>query len=318
MAASCWLDVYRGAPGLEGPFLQESSEPYRRIPPTCRMVMVIRGEKALLRGKQVHLHHMENSTMIANCGLHLQQSMHKVKAGPQPENTRLHPINMDPLASPADIAHRFYSLILAPICTSVVFFANEFSNVEDIVEILVRWIRDRMGRTSHHRPRVLLVCDKHATRLSNLDLERRMTAQVLATCNPVRDLTAKSAEAIWRGAFGGLVIGTGWTGLATTPWATTAQTCPPLVGTQFISLLESGCKQFAHGPTRIFNVLRAARAFPLPDQLPRQIESLYTHIAADAKLLSPASLLVASTLAVDCYTAGLAGEFLPYFVQSNG
>lgn len=313
--ATCWLDLRRGAPGLDGPFLLEDHVPYGRLPPNSRIFMVVRGERAVLaRGKQIHLFPVESSVVVVDCALHLQQTMQKVKAGPQASGVTQHLIQSDPLAAPTDIAHRFYSLILAPLCTGVVFLEHEFNSVSDIIRIIVGWIRGRMGQAVQYRPSVIIMAKQHDSRLPN-DLDSRMTIEVLASCNPARELTAGAAEALWRGSFSCLVPlnatrvsdrfhgSSSWRRITTIAGTTSC----PSTGPSISSLLQRGCKHFAQAPIRILNVLHAARTFPCPEQLPGQIEILYSCITADAKFLAPASLLTALTLAVDCYEAGMAG-----------
>lgn len=138
---------------------------------------------------------IDSSTLLADCALHLQQRIKKVKAGPQPGGITLHPINMDRLAPPVDIAHRFYSLVLTPICTGIVFFATEFQDIKAIIRLLARWARNLMGQTTKYRPCIIIVSNNRTVWPPG-DAESWMTAGILVEYNPTRELTAKAANAI--------------------------------------------------------------------------------------------------------------------------
>lgn len=56
------------------------------------------------------------------------------------------------------------------------------------------------GQRQQYWPLVFIVRKKETARLPG-DLERRMTAAALATCNPTRELTAKAAASLWRNCF---------------------------------------------------------------------------------------------------------------------
>ena len=321
MDASCWLDLYRGPPGLEGPFLQERSDVYRGLSYTSRLVMLIRGEKTVLqKHRQIHLVPVDWSTALAECALHLQHDMKKVKGGPQPGNLTLHPVDMNRLASPTDVAHRLYSMTIAPLSTAIVFFEKEFGGIAAIIHFLARWVWGLMGQTSRYRPCVVIVWEKEITDLPQ-DLESRMTAEILAVCNPTRELTAKDAEVIWRGIFSSFAQ---LRSQAKPDWAVICRkaivaargaACPSFSATCLIRLLRAGCTQFSLTAVRIFNIIRASRTEQLRDQLPLQIQILFKHVMDDARILVPASLLAASALAIDSYSVSLVAGKFPCFLR---
>ncbi|CAN8096761.1 unnamed protein product [Discula destructiva] len=323
MSDTCWLDLRRGAPGLESHFLVERSEVYEGLQRGCRVVMLVRGEApasfagGFRRSKQVHLISL-GSTVLAECALHLQVTLTKVKAGPQPSGTHLHSVNTSSHTSAAEIAQRFYALTLAPICATVVLAEGEFEGVgamtgiDAIVQLLVSWTRVILacGGTPRYRPRVIVF----RKRLAHLpgDLESRMTGAILATCNDARDLTSKQAEGMWRQCFSGFCAEP--VGLddedevckqALALAASDAQACPALPEGRIPTLLHSACAQFSFDFLRPFNVLRASRRYPISRDLPRQLEVLYQHATSTPALVSPASRIAALALVQDIDRANL-------------
>lgn len=210
---TCWLDLRRGAPGLGSHFLLEHSEIYKDLQYARRVVMLVRGEvpasfaDGFRRSKQLHLISL-GQIVLAECALHLQTTLNKVTAGPQPHGTHLHPINISTQTSTAELAYRLYALALAPICATIVFAEGEFEGVEmkgidAIVQLLVSWTRIILAHgTPRYRPRIIIF----RKRLAPLPgyLENRMTGGILANCNDARDLNSKDAESIWRRCFSGI------------------------------------------------------------------------------------------------------------------
>lgn len=319
-----WVDLRRGAPGLGGPVLLERSNPYRGLRQSSRLVMLVRGDTPVSfaggfqRSKHIHLVPVAPSVVLAECALHMQQHMVKLKAGPRPGNERLHWLNTDPLASPSEVARRLYSLVLAPLATAVVFSEGEFGGVDAIIQLLAVWTRClEAGGTRRYRPRVVVFCSKLAC-LPN-DLESRMTAEILATCNFTREMTTKDAEAKWRLCFSGIdAVLRGLEDEAEVCRQALALSrgsgpvCPPLPG-QFVSLLPAACVHFSHNFVRSFDVMRGCRTVPVRGELVRQmgILSLRARAVAGAKAEGPASLIAASALMVDSCHAGLTGAFGP-------
>lgn len=326
MSKKYWLDLHRGTPGQH--FLSEQKEAYDGVEDFRRVVMLIRGESpasfagGFQRSKQVHLVPL-GSIVLVECALHLQKSISKVKAGPQPNETQLHPVNANTVTSPAELAHRIYALSLAPICTSIVFAEGEFewmgelAGIDAIVQMLISWTRMILagGSSPRYRPQVVIF----RRRLARLpgDLESRMTGEVLATCNVARELTTKGAEHMWKQCFSGIVAVSagledelGVCEQAIAASSAVDQACPAMPRHTLPSLLHTACAQFSF-TYRPFNILLASRLFPVSKDLPRQLEVLFRHASASPDSVGPASRVVASALLKDLYFAKLLGEQPP-------
>ncbi|KAJ0123527.1 hypothetical protein J7T55_011992 [Diaporthe amygdali] len=278
---TCWLDLNRGAAGLQGPFLIE-------------------------RDVYHALHRMANRLVML-------QGMAKVKGGPKSPNTTLHPLKADSLASPADIAGRLYPLVLAPMCAAVVFSEAEFGSLEAIIQLLASWVRHitaHGNRRLRFRPSIIIYRHKLA-RLPG-DLENRITAEVLATCNYAREMTTKQAEATWRACFGSItaVLSTleDEQGVCREALAVSNRTasCPPaLPRLQLISVLRYACVHFSHNYIHPINIIQGSRMFKITDELPRQLEVIFEYTAETA-MVNPLSYLVAAALGIDSFRAGVA------------
>lgn len=245
---------------------------------------------------------------LAECALHLRQHMEKLKAGPLPGNQRLHPVRTNSFASPSELAYKLYALVLAPLATAVVFSEGEFGGIDAVLYLLAGWVRClEAGEIPRYRPRVVVFCRRTST-ASQRALEEGMTAEILATCNFAREMTAKSATAKWRSYFSGIdAVPCGIEDesavyrQAVTLSRAAPSICPPLPG-YFGLLLLAACEHFARSFPRSFNLMRGSRAAPVGKELARQIEIL----SLSAKV-APASLVVASALLLDSRYAGLAG-----------
>lgn len=294
------------------------------------MVMLVRGKApasfagGLQRSKQVHLVPL-GSTVLAECALHLQESITKVKAGPQPARIKIHPVNANTQTPPAELAHRMYALMLAPLCKAVVLAEGEFEEfggpggLEAIIRLLVSWMRTILacGATPRYRPQIVVF--RRSWACLPRDLENRMTAEVLATCNFTRELTSRAAEAMWRRCFSGVVgIPVGLEdelGVCEQAIAASSESdgpaCPALPSRRLPMLLHSACAHWPLNYSRPFNIIRASRLFPVPEDLQRQLEVVFRHATTTPALVSPASHISASALVKDTAHANLLGEWHP-------
>lgn len=317
---TCWLDLYRGAPGLQGPFLIERDIYHVLHQMANRMVMLVRGEfpasfaGGLERENYVHLLSAGSDTILVECALHLQQRMAKVKGGPSSPRTIAHPLKVDSLASPADITDRLYPLVLAPMCAAVVFSEAEFGSLEAIIQLLACWARQvtaHNNRKLRFRPSVIIY--RHKLALLPGDLENRMTAEILATCNYAREMTTKQAEATWRACFGSItaLLSTleddqGVCREAIAVSDRTGSCAPALPRSYLISILRYACVHFSNSYNNPVNLIQGSRLFGITEELPRQLEVIFGY-TADTKMVRPMSLLVALAFARDRYRAGVAG-----------
>lgn len=237
---------------------------------------------------------------LVECALHLRADLEtlKVKAGPQPGDLLLHPIAAGH-PSP-DLVQRLYSTVLAPLCSGLVFLEAEFGGVSAIIHLLATWVRNCVGQPPLYRPRILVVRAKETARLPG-DLDIRMTAAILATCNPTRELTTKAAQSLWRSCFGDIssvVLPDGDENMVYRRAIGLSEqaplACPALPG--LARVLRAACVHFADSPGTVFNVIRASRIFPLPPELPSQLQALFGLVEDEGNnaLLRPASLLVAA------------------------
>lgn len=329
MSDSYWLDFRRGAPGLQSHFFLERKEAYNGVESARRMVMLVRGETpasfagGFQRSKKIHLIPLA-SIVLAECALHLQKSIAKVKAGPQPGSTQLHPVSAPVYTTPAELAYQLYALSLVPICTTIILCEREFEEIGEsqagadaIVRLLVSWTRIILacGSSPKYRPQVVIF----RQRLTQLpgDLENRMTGEVLATCNVARELTAKEAESMWKQCFSGIVavpVGLedelGVCEQAIAASVAVNQACPAMASHILPSLLHAACAQLSSN-RRPFNVLLASRLFPVPEDLARQLEVLCQYASESPTSVVPASRVAASALVKDLYFAKLLGEQRP-------
>lgn len=327
---TCWLDFRRGGPG---PFLVERNDVYRCLHSADRLVILIRGDSpasfagAFCRTPQVHLLSAGDGLLLAECALHLQQNITKVKASPDLKHNTLHPLQS--WRKSADVSQSLYALALAPMSTAVIFCESEFGGIGVVIRTLGTWVRQlmRSGATIRFRPQIVVFC-RQLPQFSG-DLEHQLTVEVLASCNPTKELTFQGAKGIWRAYFAGIVP-------ELTDLASEADVChravalsdnatiPVIPRKQFIRLLRSAAAHLSQQTIQPLNVLYACRLFPMAQDMARQVEVLFQHAAADGAILTSASLLVARALAVESHQAGMEGlrpsanqRELPYEVLTN-
>lgn len=320
MHDNCWLDFRQGPHGLGGPILMENVNTYKGLTGLRRLVMLVRGKYdangGLRREGGVQLESVADTVTLVDCASHLQDDWEipKLMAGPQAVHLVQHPTAAgQPVAV---LAHRLYSTVIAPLSSAVVFVANEFGGVPAIIHLLATWIRHTGGQRQQYRPRVFIVREKETARLPG-DLESRMTAAVLATCNPTRELTAKAAASLWRNCFSDItaVIHTdgdevGAIRRTISLSVEDASACPALPG--FARVLRTACMHFAGNPGAVVSVIQAARALPMPEGLPIQLEALLDIVKGSTHIiLRSARLLVAVALLTDVCLSGLEGMFPP-------
>lgn len=309
---TCWLDFRHGGPSS---FLLERTDAYRCLHRTDRLVILIRGKspasfaEGFCRSPQVHLLSTGDGLLLAECALHLQQTTTKVKPGPELKYDTLHPL--ESWRKPEDVSQSLYALVLAPMSTAVVFCEIEFGGIAIVIHLLGTWVRQlmRSGATVQFRPQIVVFC-RQLPRFPR-DLEHRLTAEILANCNPTRELTFQNAKNLRRTYFAGIVPEL--TGLASEndicqrACALSSSTIPTIPKPQFHKLLRSAASHLSKRLIQPLNVLRACRAFPMPADMARQIEVLYQRSAEDAAILTTAGILVARALVVESGYAEVTG-----------
>ncbi|KAI7785350.1 hypothetical protein LA080_007183 [Diaporthe eres] len=238
--------------------------------------------------------------------------MSKVKGGPNPSTTRLHPLKANSLASPTDITDRLYPLILAPMCAAVVFSEAEFGSLDTIIQIPAGWTRQVTAHNNgklRFRPSIIIY--RHKLALLPGDLENRMTAAILATCNYAREMTTKQAEATWRACFSSItaLLSTleneqGICREAIALSEGTGSSPPPLPRLHLVSILRYACIHFSNNYIHPVNIIQGSRLFKIPEDLSRQLGVIFEHIA-DTQAIQPMSLLVAAAFGRDTCRAGV-------------
>ncbi len=206
--SSLWLDLRHGAAGLEGPFLQEYHALYRLLAKHAgkqpELIMLIRGPQRIVGslpypGSQVHIRQVGLPLfLLADCGLHLLSSMEKVKAFASRHAVQ-HCIQGAAHRPAGEIARMLYARCLSLFTTVVVFLAEEFGSLSQIVSELAG-LANAGGAAGVHRPRVVVYTAQHGA-WDSKKLGWELTTEMLANYNPAREMSTRTAEAAWRGFF---------------------------------------------------------------------------------------------------------------------
>lgn len=176
-----WIDLFSGAPGLDGPFLLQYHRPYATLrelqsPREDRpqMVMLIGDTSKRLSARRlfglrnnyeenkVHLHlfrERPGPILLADCELHLLSGMSTVSGGPVLGDRVQRHIRCVPHGvNPRLLATRIYAQLLAPFSTLICIFADDFGGTAAVARFLASWLAGGFPTCAEFpHPRVLVL-----------------------------------------------------------------------------------------------------------------------------------------------------------------
>lgn len=284
----CWVQL-QGSDLVEHQSIHETFD-------TSRLVLLVRGPKFPLPARACFVQKVR-STVLVDCHLHLDP----ILAGDPSQ--ALH----DTEDKKADeTANRFYSLALLPMCSCVIFIEEEFGGIDNLMYDLGKWASNSTDQ--QHRPPVF-ISRASPTALSTDDLENRLTGQILKHSNPLRERTNTSAKQVWTACFSTLksIYGAKSDSDLCKDAVSMAETSSLSALNNTSSLMHAAIVHFSSGTSRPFNVIAALRAFPVSDQLSKQIHRMLKSVREKSELVS-ALFVAASALAFDTHLAGIDGK----------
>ncbi|KAK7954381.1 hypothetical protein PG988_015075 [Apiospora saccharicola] len=175
MACQTWLELKSGAPGLGGPFLIESTGPYRYLNRSQKnspgIIVAIGGaqkrrflsENFSLRygdgSKSVRLTALPFTTdALLDCEIHNAHQLSRVKADPAPWHYVAHELRH---RSPdiSQIAFSLYCSALLPFAASVLLFVSDLGGLPGVIDFLVLWTSMSMRQAPTTLVTVILIFD---------------------------------------------------------------------------------------------------------------------------------------------------------------
>ncbi|KAK8043717.1 hypothetical protein PG993_006147 [Apiospora rasikravindrae] len=175
MACQTWLELKSGAPGLGGPFLIESTGPYRYLNRSQKkspgIIVAIGGaqkrrflyENFSLRygdgSKSVRLAALPFTTdALLDCEIHNAHQPSRVKADPAPWHYVAHELRH---RSPdiSQIAFSLYCSALLPFAASVLLFVSDLGGLPGVIDFLVLWTSMSMRQAPTTLVTVILIFD---------------------------------------------------------------------------------------------------------------------------------------------------------------
>lgn len=154
---SVWLELRSGAPGLDGPFIQEFRSPYQLLQyitwRNSPVIMVIGGKVKRQHftdcyvqspveeesGKICLRRHRTRNVLVIDCEMHVDSRISRVLGGPCPGHYYIHRIENAPPTIPA-ISDRIYLEVLAPLSRTVLLFMEDFGGLSHTISFLVSWV----------------------------------------------------------------------------------------------------------------------------------------------------------------------------------
>ena len=201
---SLWLQIRSNAPGLSGAFLQEHRNAYQvcygarqmamtigvsaERPPICNATPLVDDAKC-----GVWLRRVDQSTVIADYDIHLDENPGRARAGPQPGHLNLHHLKGRPTHSPAHVAGQLYSEVLFPISCVIFLSVDGLGGVAESARVLAAWLQSSSLVDIQPPPRLLVSTSE------DLTLEKFLFALTLAVRHTLgRDVTTYSqAKTAW-------------------------------------------------------------------------------------------------------------------------
>ena len=310
MPSSLWLNLRRGAPGLDGPFLEEMSGPFQCLDQgpdkEVDVITIIRGPQTCELPGHVHMFHTDSS-IILDCSLHLQASMPVIKAGWIPPNIIRHPVQRAQSLTGPEIARRFYSRTLLSLTNACIFVEAEHGGIVEILAELASWVY-LAPPVLRQKPVILILTERERSmRMSLKDLEWTLTTEVLARCNVLREHSFKTAENAWRDCFSGLRVQEKPTERQTAVDFSTGAYVNDgahraFTRSQAKTLLRAACIHFAEATTETLSLVRASRdTQPVPELFSKHIAELVKVSSRDPALAESTYRFIASVLVSDAF-----------------
>lgn len=202
---SVWIELRSGAPGLDGPFLQEFRSPYQLFRASNwrkpRVITVIGGkvkrqhftdcylkppvEEEL--GKICLRQHRTQEILFIDCEMHTNSKISRLMGGPCPGHYHIHRIENAPPTISA-ISDRIYLEVIAPLSHAVLLFTDDFGGFEHTIEFLISWIYRAMAMPGIPRLHVHLILGNKNHGLTNTLVWFEISTGLLAQIN-ARDPT---------------------------------------------------------------------------------------------------------------------------------
>ncbi len=208
---SLWLQIRSNAPGLPGPFLQEHRNAYQvcygawqmavtigvsaERPPICNATPLVDDAQC-----GIWLRRADESTVIADCDIHLNKNLGRVRAGPQPGHLNLYQLNGQPPHSPADVASQLYAGVLFPISCVILLSVDGLGGVAESARTLAVWLHFSSHIDIQPPPRLLVSTSTALTLekfLFALTLEmRHILGKDITTYSQAKDAWSRRVESI--------------------------------------------------------------------------------------------------------------------------
>lgn len=221
MAFGSWLELFSGAPGLEGPFLLEHRRAYSvidRCSTSPRIVLAIGNEDKRRFVKTIFpdstplsgiaIRQLSRSVIFIDCNMHNMEKLQRVKAGPLSGDLTRHRLqtSLHQEPSPREIARFAFDLywrMLAPLASVVLLFLQDLGGQPYVIDSLTEWARWSSRNQVESPPRVL-VLSNDGSKLTDEILNTRIQVRLnglLRRLDPTTEATAASVESQYRKAF---------------------------------------------------------------------------------------------------------------------
>ena len=336
---SLWLNLFQGAPGFDTPFLHEYLGPYRYFDRNCddypQIILLIKGQESHCspkaeRGVQLRQVRLP-LCFIAECSLHEQPHLQRVKPGFLPPNIRQYHLEERRPFSSADLAYSLYSRLLSPFSNVVVFFEGDHGGMAPILRILASWIWFTPDDDCQwQRPAVLIFRSSHlgADASQPSDIENELAFVILQHFNHQKTLSFHAARSAWEKSFASITA---------LPTGTIATKSPLRQMLDESALIQQGkvrsgnafsaghfkksfraaCAAFAGPDVRALDLFEACRVdHPLPGQMPFHVEQVARMLQGDESRSNLPIRLIASALVSHSYDPSLHRTCAPDALSS--
>ena len=204
---STWLQIRSNAADLPGPFLQEYRNLYQEHRGVYRMVVEIEAHEK--RDKDViplgdnarygiRLKRLDNSTVIADCNIHISHSPERIRGGPIPGYLTLHQLYSLSKQTPIQIANRLYGEVIFPLSSIIILPIDGFKSLAEAANILANWMRFSPLLDIKPPPRLLIYTRNIGLTIEHFCNQTTLEMiEILRKENPESSYTYAQAREAW-------------------------------------------------------------------------------------------------------------------------
>ncbi|KAI1325799.1 hypothetical protein F5Y16DRAFT_400981 [Xylariaceae sp. FL0255] len=352
VSPATWLELRSGAPGLNGPFLQEDLSAFRnfdRFAESELRFLVAIGDQQKARfledvfylprppvnsADRIRLRCLPvaDPCVLADCELHRSQQLQRVKAAPQPGNFILYELRERRQRDTAELACELYHRVLSPFATAVLVFVSDLGGPSGVLRLLSCWARDSFDLRHAVVPTtVVLIEGEGAHALPTIkDLYFQLSTELLnhlRVQNPTLGITFARVDSLVRRCLDLRILAaphvpsqlrSALVDIAHQATFMRRRLRMAFSGLHLKALLRSALAHFAEYPTGAFSIALAARENnPIPAHLRYHMADFLRCARAEGiNRASSMAQLVAAALLLDAYPPGMH-HFSPAYLFSE-